>query len=455
MSNKLRIRVNSDGLVNVASGLGTAKAKRTQNRWAFEILNSFEQLDAAFQTNWIARGICEIPAKDMTREWRRIRHEQAEEITAVEQQFCVSNLVEEAITWAKLYGGSGILMVTDQDLTKPLDVTRIKRGSLKRLITLDRYDLSAQTINTNDILASNYLQPQFYSIRGGMTHIHYTHVARFMGERLPLRYQLQTQGWGDSVLRKCIDEVADMVAAKDGIAELMQEANIDVITREGLSEELASEQDDEIIKRYETFSQMKSVIQMALLDGDETFDRKTLNLSGVAPIIELFMTWISGCARIPVTKLFGTSAQGLNATGEGDMKNYYDDIRAAQRSMLVQPLRTLDEVLVRSAIGDFPDSYDYEWNPLAQSNQLEEAQSDQLRAQVHDMYLNSGVITKSQIQRELQANEDYQFEDEAIDELAELESANMFETLPDLSEQPGETEELEPIVDPEAEEEAE
>ena len=36
----------------------------------------------------------------------------------------------------------------------------------------------------------------------------------------------------------------------DGIAELMQEANIDVITRQGLSDELASDQDDAITNRY-------------------------------------------------------------------------------------------------------------------------------------------------------------------------------------------------------------
>ena len=53
-----------------------------------------------------------------------------------------------------------------------------------------------------------------------------------------------------------------------------------------------------ITKRYELFSMMKSVINMALLDGDETLDRQTLSLGGVAPIIEQLMTWISGAADI-------------------------------------------------------------------------------------------------------------------------------------------------------------
>jgi len=416
-----------DGLTNVMSGLGTAKSKRSHNQWQYANLNDWASLDACYQSNWIARKICDIPAEDMTREWRRVKCDGSEDIEALESQLLVPNVVQEAVTWARLYGGSGILMITDQDLTKPLNVERIRKGSLKRLLVLDRWDMSSFTINTWDILASNYLKPEFYTIRGGSMQIHHSHFARFTGARLPLRFMAQTQGWGDSELRKCLDDITDMVAAKDGIAELMQEANIDVITREGLTEELSTDQDDMIIKRYEMFSLMKSSIQMALLDGDEKFARMTLNLSGVAPIIEQFMTWISGAADIPVTRMFGTSAKGMNASGEGDDRNYNNSIRAGQRSYLAEPMRTLDEVMVRSALGNWPADYDYVWNPLSLPNDLENAQAEQLRAQKHMQYLEAGIVQKSQVMRELQASEEYQYDEDELDKLETLEEGNMFD----------------------------
>jgi len=418
---------NLDGLTNVMTGLGTNKSKRSYNTWQYAVLNDWAQLDAAYQTNWIARKICDIPAEDMTREWRRIKCDGAEDIEALEHQLLLPNLVQEATSWARLYGGAGILMITNQDLTKPLRPELIRKGDLKRLIVLDRFDMSAQTINTWDVLASNYLKPEFYSVRGGSMQVHHSHFARFVGERLPLRQMAQTQGWGDSVLRKCIEDITDMVAAKDGISELMQEANIDVITREGLTDELSTDQDDAIIKRYELFSLMKSSIQMALLDGDEKLDRMTLNLSGVAPIIEQFMTWISGAADIPVTRMFGTSAKGMNATGEGDDKNYNNSIRAGQRAYLAEPMRTLDEVMVRSALGVWPETFDYVWNPLSLPDDLQNAQAEQLRSQKHLSYLEAGIVQKSQIMRELQANEEYQYDEDELDELESLEEGNMFD----------------------------
>jgi phage-related protein (TIGR01555 family) len=427
---------NLDGLTNVMTGLGTEKSKRSHNTWQYGVLNDYAQLDAAYQTNWIARKICDIPAEDATREWRRIKCDGAEEIAAIEQQLLVPNMVQEAATWANLYGGSGILMITNQDLTKPLRVDRIKKGELKRLLVLDRWDMASAGINTWDILASNYLQPEYFNVRGGAMQIHHSHFAIFKGERLPLRQQAQTQGWGDSKLRKCIEDITDMVAAKDGIAELMQEANVDVITRDGLTDELSTDQDDAIIQRYQLFSMMKSNIQMALLDGDEKFDRMTLNLSGVAPIIEQFMTWISGAADIPVTRMFGTSAKGMNATGEGDDRNYNNSIRASQRKDFAQPMRTLDEVMVRSALGSFPSDYDYEWNPLSLPDGLQTAQAEKLRSEKHQTYLDAGIVKKSQVMRELQASEEYQFDDKELEELEEFEEGNMFDEPIDVENDP-------------------
>lgn len=424
-----------DGLQNVVSGLGTHKAKRSHNTFQYALLNNWQQLDAAYQTNWLARQIVDIPSEDMCREWRSIKSVDADVIRAEEDRLMLPMYTQEALSWARLYGGAGILMLTDQDLTQPLNVKRIKKGDLKRLIVFDRYDMQAMTLNTWDILASNYLLPEFYNITGGKQQIHWSHFARFNGARLPRRQMAVTQGWGDSELRKCLDDIMDIVASKDGIAELMQEANVDVIKRVGLTDELASDQEGFITNRYALFSMMKSTVQLALLDGDETYERKTLDLGGVAPVIETFMTWISGAADIPVTRLFGTSAKGLNATGEGDMNNYNNSIRSKQLIQADPGLRSLDEVLVRSALGHWPDDYNYTWNPLAQPNELQIAQAAKLRADKDMLYLGEGIVRPSQIQRNLQSSEEYQFSEEDIDAQANAET--------DVIVRPGDREEVE------------
>ena len=418
-----------DGLINVVSGLGTAQGKRAHNQFAYAGLNNYQELDAAYQTNWIARQIVDVPAGDMCREWRTIKSRDAEIIQSEEQRLGVRFACEEALSWARLFGGGGILMITNQDLSKPLDINKVGKGDLERILTFDRWEMSPQTINTWNVLAPNYLLPEFYTVQGGTQQIHWTHFARFNGARLPRRQMAQTSGWGDSELRKCMEDLKDTVSAKGGIAELMQEASVDIITRQGLSDDLASDQDEAITNRYSLFSQMKSIVNLALLDGDETYDRKTLQLSGVSQTLEVLMVWLSGAADIPVTRLFGTSAKGLNATGEGDLSNYYDSIRAKQGMQLSQPLQYFDQVMVRSALGNYPEDFDYVWNPLKQPNQVELAQAQLLQAQKNRIYLEDNVIMQSQVQKNLQANEEYQFDDKQIEESEKIEGSNPFDVI--------------------------
>lgn len=400
----------ADGLQNLVTGLGTSRGKRAHSQFVREgVNNNFMEMDAAYQTNWIVRRICDVPPEDMTREWRAIKSDYAEEIEAEESRISLKHNCVEAMTWARLHGGAAVLMFTNQDLEKPLDVTKIKKGGLERLLVFDRWELGATTVNTTNPLSENYLLPEHYRVQGGKQQIHWSHFARFTGARLPRRLMAITQGWGDSKVRQCLDDIKDVVASKDGIAELMQEANIDTITRIGLSEELASDQEEAIRKRYELFSQMKSIVNMALLDGDETLDRQTLSLSGVAPVMDNLMLWLSGCVGIPATKLFGMAPAGLSSTGEGDLNNYYDGLTADRSHSLGRPLSYLDQAMVRSAVGNMPDDFDFSWNPLKKPDVMEQSQAQLVNAQRDRIYLEDGVVDITQVKQTLQSGEIYQF----------------------------------------------
>ena len=430
-SKRPRKQATSDSLQNVMTGLGTQISKREHNKFQLGQLWGQGELEAAYQSNWIARKIVDIPADDMTREWREIKCSDADEIRREEDRLLVPQTVNEALSWARLFGGSAILMLTDQDLEKPLDPEKVGLGGLKRLIVFDRYEMVPETINTYNPLAANFLQPDYYTIYQGSQRIHWTHFVRFLGAKLPRRQRIQTWGWGDSELRKCLEDVKDIVAAKGGLAELMQEANVDVVTRDGLADDIVTDQGARIEQRYAMYSLMKSAFKLSLLDGDEKLDRHTLNLSGVAPVMDMFFTWLSGAADIPETRFFGSSAKGLNATGEGDLKNYYDSIRSLQNSQLDHPMRTLDEVLVRSAVGNMPSDFNYDWRRLYQLNRKEEAEARRIEIETDVIALDAGLITRPMAMRRLQADETYHFDDAELDRLEKIEGLDTLERLTD------------------------
>lgn len=427
--NRMRLRFTADGSVfmrdglrNVVSGLGTDRDMRSFARFGFSTQRDFTELEAAYSENWIARQIIDAPVDDATREWRISSHEDASEILREEKRLNLQGVTQEAFKWSGLYGGAGVLMITDQALDQPLDLDKIKRGSLKRLLVLDRMLIAGQQYNYTDPLDPNYMLPEIYRVAGGVQEIHHSHFVRAPGAMLPLRIRMINGGWDDSRLRRCMEDIKDAVAAKGGISSLIQEANVDIISKEGLADALGSgDMDSQIIERYRLFGMMKSLFRLGLLDSTEEYDRHPASFGGLGEVLHRMMEWVSGAAEIPMTRLFGVQAKGIGDSGEGDMQNYYNTVRSKQESELRPFLERIDAVMVRSALGAMPDDYEFEFNPLSQPSDTELAQQELGFANADRERLDQRVVKPSQIMRKLQAKGTYAISDKDIEEQERME----------------------------------
>ena len=67
-----------------------------------------------------------------------------------------------------------------------------------------------------------------------------------------------------------------------------------------------------------------------VMDKEDDFDTKEYTFSGLNDIYESFMLDVAGACEMPVTKLFGRNPAGFNATGESDLKQYYDTVEEKQ-----------------------------------------------------------------------------------------------------------------------------
>lgn len=415
---------SNDGLKNVISGMGTERDRRTHSQFAYGSVNDIAELEAAYATNWIARQVIDAPVDDATREWRVFSIDEAAEIRKAENAMNLQGVTQEAFKWSGLYGGAGVLLITDQPFETPLDHKRIKKGSLKRLLVLDRMLITGQDFNVSDPMSANYLLPNYYLVNGGQQFIHHSHFVRAPGAKLPLRLRMINQGWDDSQLRRCMEDIKDAVSAKSGVASLIQEANVDIITKDGMSDILSSgDMDQSVANRYTMFGMMKSMFRLGLLDGTEKYDRHAASFGGLGEILSTLMEWVSGAAEIPMTRLFGVQSKGMGDSGKGDMNNYYNAIRGKQESDYRQFLEEIDKVLIPSALGSMPDDCEFDWNPLSQPSDTELAQQQLAFAQSDDIRLAQGVVRRSQVARKLAEQGVYAIGDDDIDQMETDEKA--------------------------------
>ena len=97
-----------DGFVNLLASIGVpGRDKFASQAYSYMPMTQYE-LEAAYRGDWIARKVVDIPAFDMTREWREWQADEAqvELIEELEKNLFVQQKVQQALIKSRLYGGA-------------------------------------------------------------------------------------------------------------------------------------------------------------------------------------------------------------------------------------------------------------------------------------------------------------------------------------------------------------
>lgn len=440
-----------DGLENVVSGLGTTHDKRFYSTWATPRLLTRHELENMYRGSWLAKRIVNAVADDMTREWGHYLFDDPEDETlpfAIEQavkKLAVKGRINEALRWARLYGGALVILGVDdvkrpEDMQKPLMIETRGKNCLRHLRVVDRWRAAPGDSGVKDLNDPDFGLPNEYVIAESSVRIHHSRVLRFNGQKLPYFPWMQNGMWDDSELQHVFDSLMNCDTATQSVASMLFESNVDVITSPQIANLLASKDGEaKVLKRFQVAAMMKSFNRTLLLDGAETYEKKGNSFANLHDIINQFMVDVCGAAEIPMVRLFGQSAGGLNNTGDTDLTNYYDMIKSKQESDLMPGLDRLHELVCRSVFGSVPKNFRFEFNSLWQMTEKEQAEIDKLRAERDQTYVTMGVVDEGLVARELNERGTYRVmtsEDvKAAEDLAEdlLEQAKKMDAQGELN----------------------
>jgi len=385
-----------DTLTNLVANLGAGNAKTLADSFGMRSISD-QELEAMYRGDWISRKIVDLPVTDMLRPWRawQAENEQIEGIEDAERRHKVRQKLALAKAWGRLYGGAGMLIGADTSSPdKELRVESIKQGGLRYLTVLPRRMLQVHDMDY-DPESPFFGEPQYYSLytrAGTSIRIHPSRVLRFIGVPRP-DIDLNPDGWGDSVLQVVYDAIHHAGLTSGAIAELVHEAKVDVIRMHELGDKLATSDGTSLVtKRFQAANMLKSINNMLLLDKEDEWDRKQTSFQGLSDVLVNYLQIVAGAADIPATRLLGTAPKGMNATGDSDIRNYYDMLDGQREDTLRPKLEFLDEILWRDAIGMVPKDAYFTFNPLWQMTAKEKADLAKTKAETTQIYANSGLI---------------------------------------------------------------
>lgn len=376
----------------------------------------FNTLNALYRESWIVRRIIDVIPADMLKNWITITSgldpdvEKRLSLTLRRTQFI--DKLKRGMQWGRLYGGAlGVMLVKHQgyDLSQPLQLDWIMPGDFAGLLIFDRWNgVNPSSELIEDISDPDYGFPKYYTVTdpagGGSVKIHHSRVVRFTGNTLPFWEEIAEMQWGASVVESVFDELRKRDNVSWNIAQLTFMANIRVLKMQDLGQLLAAtdnESQAELLRTLEAQNMLLNNMGMQVMDAADGLETHQYTFGGLADCYEQFIMDISGAAEIPVTRLFGRSPSGLNATGESDLQNYYDMIAEKQESYLRPILNKVLPPFIISTLGSLPDDFDFEFDPVAEPTDKERADLAKCGTDNVVAVYNAGLISQRTALKEL------------------------------------------------------
>lgn len=414
---RIKNQIKNDGWLNLFTGMGT-KADKTKSTKAVPTgFLTDAELEIIYADDGLGARIVDLLPEDMMKQgWHYVFENEKEGLDKysaiydkVFKDMRANDKISKALKWSRLYGGCLILLgVFDgEQLDKPLNLNKIKSFENLKLIPRNNvmYGTMEWQMNPEE---PHYGQVEYYPVtfytgrKYETVRVHYSRVIELHGVEIPSSeaslIPIEFRYWGLSVFQRIQDRLKDLGSSFSSLSHLLSEVTIGKYKYKDLADVMASEGGEKLIQnRLQAMDLMKSTFHSVLMDMDEDFVRDTISFSGVSEVLYQFMMMTSACTGYPMTKLFGISPGGLNSTGDSDMYQYYDMVRAKQQTDLLPIVEKLIHII--SEWQRIPEPK-IVFNPLEQMTEKEQAELEEKKAMTEKMkmetyqgYIDMGIMS--------------------------------------------------------------
>ncbi len=389
-------------------GAGTPNLMEGTQYSLARLTRDYGLLNALYREHWIVRQIVDIIPSDMLKNWITLTTEVSPALLKkVDLELRRTQLIQKlkcGLQWARLYGGAvGVMIVAGQgdDMSQPLDLRKMVPGDFCGLLIFDRWNSVDPSLEiVDDIRDPEFGLPKYYTITDNdtnqMVKVHYSRIIRFTGDDLPYWEAQAEQNWGASVVESIFDELKKRDNVSWNIAQLTFMASLRVLKMSDMGQMLSATDEQtkaELYRTIEAQNWLMSNMGLQLIDAADDLQSHQYTFGGVSDVYKQFMMDIAGAARIPATKLFGRSPEGMNATGESDLQNYYDMIAQEQEAKLRPILNKILPVLCMSVFGSVPDDLDFEFDPVSEPSDEQRTDLAKNGTDIVVSALNAGLVS--------------------------------------------------------------
>lgn len=396
------VRQIADGWQQTLSGLGTARDKGRASSVAYCPPQTLDErtLQNAYRGNWLVRRIINDLPEEATRRGfgGGVETPRFDELNFAKY---AEGALQRACNLARLMGGAGVY-IGYADGGADLEAPARAGAEVSFLDVFHRFEVQGvEGSRDADPASPTYGQPQLWRVVGQhRTNLvfHTSRMVRFPGQARANADTLAAfdRDWDDSVLQSVWEDVIRYGLLWQQVGHLMMISSVGVLSIDGLIQMFATKNQDVAEARVDLMSDMLSTTRLLMLDAskNESYHREAVSFTDVPALLQELQMATAAAVGEPVTKLFGRSPAGMNATGDSDIRQWYDRVDT-WREIVLKPRA---ERLMGACEGK---PVDIEWPPLWEPTEKECAETQAIRVGMMNTLWTIGATTPDEIRTAL------------------------------------------------------
>ena len=391
----MTIRKKQDGLQNVFTNNGIfGKDKKASNTFTARPTLTEHLADDLWGSEGLARRIVELPCYEMLRAGYRVKNT---DFMKRMRQLKFVHVINEFLCWDRLFGGAILVAGVKDGGDFNAELKPVSSPSdLLFLRVYSKHRITMPAVKVTDPFSPLFGEPEWVTVnpRGGSQfQLHRSRYYCLKGVLSTDNKKMESFGyWGDSVLTAVLDYIERFIQSHDSCSDILIDFIQTILQIDNLQALIASGQDKGIKKRLELLDMGRSTMNMILLDTKEKYEKSASSVTGIDAVIQEFQVGLAAVTDITITRLFGRSPAGMNATGESDLRNWYDRIKFDQENTLVPIIEWLESIC-----GIESEEAEVHLNPLREETPKEKTENRLRQAQSDQIYYNIGVLAAGEI----------------------------------------------------------
>jgi phage-related protein (TIGR01555 family) len=366
--------------------------------------------------HWLIDKCCTMPAEDATRNGYDISANEGVEdvdpevITAIrecDKAYEINKNLVEFLRKGKMFGIRVAIFkirgVEPDFYLKPFNIDGIQPGSYIGISQVDPFWITPELDDksVSDPSYEHFYEPTWYRVDG--TRYHRTHLVVMRNSDLPDILKPAYFYGGIPLPQQIYERVYNSERIANEAPLLALTKRTDIIKAD-VAKALAN--DVSFLEKIQKWVFLRNNYGVKILDKDtEEFEQHDISLNDLDAVIMTQYTLVAAIARIPVTKLMGTTPKGFNSTGEYEEASYHEELKSLQTHWLSPLLERHHLLAMKSEIaprfGIEPFVIQHVWNKLNEMTEEELAMVNKVKAETDVMYVNTGAIDGNDIRKKI------------------------------------------------------